>query len=538
MEKQGKWLAPVQCAMMPLIPLSYLYVRNAEYINAVQVGIVGAALAALSLIGFWLFRFIFKSRLAALLGCLTGWVFFFAMRSASTLSLFQLDRIGFDRFLLLYGAVSLVFMLTVMFVMRGRSGGRLYPALLLFFGLLLAYNAVPAVITGVASERDALSAEATKFKSQFTVSESAPSPNVYWFHCDAMLGFDAFNQYYGDDQAEFVQALNDRGFQINRGAMLEAKHATKYAVPSLMCPDFYDSTLSAVFKDHETAMANASTLSLNALKRACMNNETRLAFEHKGYFSQTFSSIDSYYPPVSDRVYSTGDSSAFILETDDNFKQQYLSVLEAEEFATLLTGIPSSTYLRVVMSLADRGLLNFQMRCVDLTNKLSEDQLQSISQGKKIQKKTVMMMGAINDSFYSDQPTFDIFFYLRAHYPFTLKEDGTPNAVDVRSLQSYAPQHRYVASTLLVMVDEILERDPDAVIVLQADHGLHGNTEEEITDTFGKDAVQPIWNQVLSALRVPKKYQNGEESYALSDPLNMSRYLVNAFVGKNYTYIQ
>jgi hypothetical protein len=88
------------------------------------------------------------------------------------------------------------------------------------------------------------------------------------------------------------------------------------------------------------------------------------------------------------------------------------------------------------------------------------------------------------------------------------------------------------------MIDEILERDPDAVIVLQGDHGLHGNSEAEITDTFGKDAVAPIWNQVMSALRVPEKYQNGDETYALENPLNMSRYLVNAFVGRNYRYIE
>jgi hypothetical protein len=81
-------------------------------------------------------------------------------------------------------------------------------------------------------------------------------------------------------------------------------------------------------------------------------------------------------------------------------------------------------------------------------------------------------------------------------------------------------------------------REQTAVIVLQGDHGLHGNSEAEITDTFGKDAVAPIWNQVMSALRVPEKYQNGDETYALENPLNMSRYLVNAFVGRNYRYIE
>jgi hypothetical protein len=33
----------------------------------------------------------------------------------------------------------------------------------------------------------------------------------------------------------------------------------------------------------------------------------------------------------------------------------------------------------------------------------------------------------------------------------------------------------------------------------------------EITEAFGKDPVIPIWNQVMSALRVPDKYKNGEK---------------------------
>ncbi len=167
-------------------------------------------------------------------------------------------------------------------------------------------NAIPAVNIGIASEREAASIDASKFKTQFSVSQQAPSPSVYWFHCDGMLGFDAFEKYFGDDQAEFSQALADRGFQINRGAMLEANHTTKIAVPALFCPNYYDTAMQAVLKDHETARTLAfKSLTNNGLIRAALKNETRLAFEQKGYRSQTFGSINPIYPPVSDRVYAS-----------------------------------------------------------------------------------------------------------------------------------------------------------------------------------------------------------------------------------------
>ncbi len=537
MERQGRWLAPVQCFILPLIPLMYLYARNAEYLNPMQTAAVGLLLAASSLAGYFIFRALFRSSLAALAGCLTGCVLFFATRSVSGLRFVNLDRIGFDRFLLFYGAAGLLVMLAVMFLLRGRSGDKLFPASMIFLGILFVYNAVPAIGDGAASVRDARAAEAVEFKTAFSVSDTAPSPNVYWFHCDGMLGFDAFERYFGDDQAAFKKALADRGFQINPTATLEARHATKYAVPSLMCPDFYDSVLRPVLKDHITAMAEAPKLSVRTLGRACENSELRTAFEEKGYVSQTFNSFSAYYPPVSDRAYETGDKGAVTLERDDRFVAQYRNVLEAQELASLLTGIPDNTFLRAVATLSERGILGFTFRSQPIQHPLTKEQLTSITQGVTLQKKTTMMLGAIHDSTFQDKPTFDIFYYVRAHYPFTLKEDGSPNNKDTMAVESYAPQHKYVARTLLVMIDEILARDPDAVIVLQGDHGLHGNSEAEITEAFGKDAVIPIWNQVMSALRVPDKYKNGEEARALSNPLNMSRYLVNAFVGRNYDYL-
>ena len=67
---------------------------------------------------------------------------------------------------------------------------------------------------------------------------------------------------------------------------------------------------------------------------------------------------------------------------------------------------------------------------------------------------------------------------------------------------------------------------------------LHGNTQEDFTAAFGEEAkAEELWNCVISAIRVPEQYQNGEEQFAASNPLNMSRYLVNRFVGKNYEYL-
>ncbi len=131
-------------------------------------------------------------------------------------------------------------------------------------------NAIPAVNIGIASEREAASIDASKFKTQFSVSQQAPSPSVYWFHCDGMLGFDAFEKYFGDDQAEFSRRLPTAASR-STAAHAEANHTTKIAVPALFCPNYYDTAMQAVLKDHETARTLAfKSLTNNGLIRAAL----------------------------------------------------------------------------------------------------------------------------------------------------------------------------------------------------------------------------------------------------------------------------
>ena len=121
---------------------------------------------------------------------------------------------------------------------------------------------------------------------------------------------------------------------------------------------------------------------------------------------------------------------------------------------------------------------------------------------------------------------------------YTFNENGERVNVNSMNVLDYPPQHRYAQKILIDAIDTILEKDPNAVIVVQGDHGLHGNTQEDFTAAFGEGAkAEELWNCVISAIRVPEQYQNGEEQFAASNPLNMSRYLVNRFVGKNYEYL-
>ena len=42
---------------------------------------------------------------------------------------------------------------------------------------------------------------------------------------------------------------------------------------------------------------------------------------------------------------------------------------------------------------------------------------------------------------------------------------------------------------------------------------------------------------MINAYYIPEQYKNGEEEY-LNNPLNISRYIINNYVGDNYSYVK
>lgn len=89
------------------------------------------------------------------------------------------------------------------------------------------------------------------------------------------------------------------------------------------------------------------------------------------------------------------------------------------------------------------------------------------------------------------------------------------------------------------MLDYIHKIDENAIIVVQADHGIHTFDDEFLVKKLkinNKELLE-IRNSVMNAVYVPKRYISGDEK-VLRNPLNITRYIVNNFVGDNYEYIK
>ena len=149
------------------------------------------------------------------------------------------------------------------------------------------------------------------------------------------------------------------------------------------------------------------------------------------------------------------------------------------------------------------------------------------------------ILSGIKKSLNIQEKKFVFIDFKLNHLPITFNGYGDLLLEDnFFNLDYYSSNYSYSTKLLIEILDYIRKNDEDAVIFIQGDHGIHMLGDEQLRIFFGisQEELQEVRNSVISAYYIPKKYQNGDEKY-LDNPLNISRYIVNHYVGENYQYI-
>lgn len=375
-----------------------------------------------------------------------------------------------------------------------------------------------------------------ELKTEFTQDDSLASPNIYWIHPDGMLGFDAFEKYYGDSQKDLTAALADRGFEISRSANIESAHQTTIAVPMLMCPYAYDTWISQYTVTHEKAMKMRDDDNiLGRMGVLRKKAELQKAFYDKGYTVNVVGFEGYIYPPeggyhwISDRVWKQGKAEGRI----SSIRSMLANIAKINIYFELCCNKAIS-----MIGSPKKYIETSKYRAY-----MPEEKAKAVLHGAyqnadcDAEQNVRGLYDVLNGGYNS--PRLTLVHNLTPHAAYWLKEDGSgiPQEYSYNPID-YHSQHIYSGKVLVGMADIIIEADPSAIIIIQSDHGLHVNTEEDFIQAFGEDAnAVELWNSVISAVRVPEQYRNGEEHYMMDTPLNIARYLVNNFVGRNYEYL-
>jgi len=253
-----------------------------------------------------------------------------------------------------------------------------------------------------------------------------------------------------------------------------------------------------------------------------------------------------YFYPTVHQFYDFGDAT--LLTTDRSMPEIFAHVENVSSLRNLIdllssiAPLPNTMYRpirNIFIHLNARGFESVPVEgVIDLFAKHDID-----SRSRNRLESYNRRADCLYDVLMKPSPRFVIVDFSMAHYPFLFDEKGNMITAGADDPMRYPAHHTFSVNTLLKFVDLILENDPEAVIILQADHGLHSLPWQigvegvmELFSCTAEEAVS-IWHSVMSAVRLPDELMTPETERILSDPRNISRFLVNNFVGENYDYI-
>ena len=545
------WWTVLVSFLIPTVPLLYLYQRNATELQFVSVALVCLALGAISLLSFLLGAVVFRARLSGLLLALVVSVCLILMKPIHG-AMYDLSvqmGVRFSVVALMVGIPALALLLAGLLLVRKLpvvTGG----FFAFFICLLFAMNAFSSVryIRQSGSEYT--------LKTEFAVDETLNSPNIYFFFMDGAMGLDVFDQYYQNETAPFRTAMEAEGFSLDGAAMLNAKHSTGIVMPAIFCPSFDDSFLQKMLAanptmDRDTFMATYG----EELNAAHCNNELLMAFRAKGYASYVITGeYDPFVPMQTDRFYLVDhhiSSSAGEIYTatnadtpysiDINFNPEKISGMAMLNVLSLF--VPDFLTERAASYLGGSEEQAFLADMRKVPETLTDQQIDSLFDGNEVAIRYYAGLAqSLNETIQFSGPKVVIIHNLMLHLPYGIQNadyERGPWPDGETDLPHFEGHYLYTLDVLERMTQLVLESDPNAIIIVQGDHGIHGEWyENAIAARFGADAVVPFQDSTLSGMRVPMDEQDADFACALENPRNISRWLVNHFVGQNYEYVQ
>ncbi|MCL2627416.1 MAG: hypothetical protein FWD44_01790 [Oscillospiraceae bacterium] len=481
--------------LMPSILLFYLYNNNRvqNHLIFYQVIILAGIFAIAGLILYLLFIFIAKGEEAALLLSLCFWICFWFFRDLYGYMSIYVTTMSATLLLIIICVV--LFFIAIVFrnyepsFMKVKS---IFQALSVSLILLFVFNFIPGLSFNITLYRAKADSDLLSYsiKQDFIISNRLPQPDIYWIHVDGMMSMDTVERFWGESQEYLRDELSRKGFVVYANAELNGGY-TNAALAAILSPTLYDSFLSDAINRHDTLFRHDRTekiteelaqVGLEYYEDIAPYFELLVALATKGY------DMSAYPNPlyINELMEITYEANEYI------FDRWHVSL-----FGDLPKLLTLTTPLNIIP----------KPKSVLLEEQKQEDDSQ-------------------------ETPCFFWHYILQAHI-LHWQNDTELLEENIRAIHLYPVAYERAAQEMLHFIDEVLLINPNAVIILQGDHGFHHNDTQQFLLDQGHslDQVLELIHSVFSAVRIPAAYGGVDEPIA---PLNIARVLVNRFVGQNY----
>jgi len=494
--------------LLPNIFLFVLYNNNIEEgIHFEHVLILAVILAVIGLLLFFVFRYVTKGMENALILSLLFWLGFWFFGAIARI-------VPLPSLILTILLCVVIIVITIILRRYQPPFHKISPVFNMFaigIVILFVFNIMPGIQQELTLRRGRIAmADLDEYdipfyiKRDFIVDPSLLSPDIYWFHLDGIMSLEQMERFWGMNKDGLRHELTARGFLIYEDAFLYGS-PTRVTMPALLSPAFYDSYFHQLMYIHrEVAVEDRLWTFINSLATVGLS---------------LYDDIFPYVEFLSALALAGYDLS--ISRSGDSPNAAWV-----HSIARLQEG--HDGYIFFAMSRWDRFLLSlgYLPELLTMTTPLN------------IQPPLERAHYVPNHG-DSDLPRFNLktFLYPHANMWWLQCPDSVQlDATHPRRLYLYHLAVEYTMQLALDYIDEILERNPNAVIVLQADHGFHiaGTHQYLIDEGVSLEERLRLTFSVLSAVRIPPQYGGLDAPLA---PLNITRELVNRFVGENYTLL-
>lgn len=510
-------------ALSPCVFWFNIYNNNMASMDIKSVIVLTMVLSCVSIMLYFAFT-IFMSKESALLPVVSVWIVFWLFPTVHNYINKYYAQSALN---LLFIFACLIIILCCVLHKKGVSSLVSLTLSCVVFGLFF-YNSIGPIYGAI---KNSISPEPYSVKTSFHTNDDLERPNIYWLHMDGMMGFNAVKNVLGDDQNELKQALGDRGFIVNEDAELDIGW-TRYAFPALTSPTIYDSYLHDLFSkmDSLTSLERRSKLFREYaydIYLAYPKLELFKAFQEAGYETYEFLTNVGRLEDIVPAGYFYDE--AFTVERTDRINRH--NIIRAFLKSSILGEFIPDDYVDFPLQDIKDYVPEYGEEIIELIGPDTNFSFDSISRYDQ------WLLRMTLDGLSLPSPKLLYIQNLIPHNYYNHDENGmyqyTESAFD---MSLYLPQAKYAEKIMLYTIDMILESDPNAVIVIQADHGVH-LFERKVMSAQGytDDQMLEMNYSTISAVRIPEKYGTLSEPL---DPLDITRYLVNHFVGDgNYDYL-
>lgn len=430
-------------------PCAFLFFQNAEEAHAADMlPFFGVFLLSAALI-FLIFSCILRnvSRAAVMTDLSMLVVINFNMICTALKKLLP----GFRDKILLIAVLVLLLLLLVLLLQKKPQLHILCGLIALAFGCMTFASGAAALPTLIATASYEKAPADESITSQVF---SGDQRNVYYMIFDEFAGPESLMRYYDRDNEEFFSALEQRGFSVSRTSRNTESCWTVTLVPNMM-------NLSYVTDD---------TVPINSRLQWLENPALYQLFRNNGY--------DIHLVNHDDLL----DDAGCKVLTRHQTQETISDYIYQNSIFCLIPGLKWEIEERV------------------------------LHQGENSRVEALEnAMDAMTDCWqHVDGPTLTACYLATPHAPFLFHADGTLTGsgeyYDWHQPELYLTKLQYTGEKILEAVDNIQKNDPEAVILLQADHGVR--TPGHLVERFGGpwfDTTEeiPYMENVLCAVYTP-----------------------------------